>query len=95
MLYHKIDFCYFIFDMVKYLFDGGLSVCLLALLFVLSTCASRQPTPNCTAPKVILRDLPISPQEMQSFNLNNFFTGYNLNISANTKPEFATLNPRI
>jgi hypothetical protein len=50
--------------------------------------ASKVPVPSCNSPKINLQDYPISLQEVQSFNMNDVFSGYNLNISIPNRPEF-------
>lgn len=39
---------------------------------------SPEPVPTCSKPDILLKDLPISPFEVQSFNMNDIFKGYNL-----------------
>lgn len=78
--------------MVKYLSPSwkGWLLCL-ALLLTLSA-ASKVPVPTCSSPKTPLLDLPISINEVQSWNLNDIFSGYNLNITIpSSKPEFVFL----
>lgn len=71
---------------MKYLF-----VVLLVLVWTAS-CVSPEPVPTCTTPKIQLNELPISVNEVQTFDLNNIFTGFNLdfNLSA-TAPDFVYL----
>jgi hypothetical protein len=81
--------------MVKYLSRSPkLWLLCLALLFSLIS-ASKVPVPTCTSPKVALQDFPISLHETQSFDMNDVFSGYNLNITIPTKPEFVFLREKL
>lgn len=59
---------------------------LLAVLITVGLAISKAPVPTCNSPRVNLQDLPISIQETQSFNMNDFFSGYNLNLTIPNKP---------
>jgi len=52
---------------------------LLLSIVIVAFAISPEPIPTCSRPDVTLKDLPISPDEMQHFNLNDIFKGYNLN----------------
>jgi hypothetical protein len=56
---------------MKYLFT-------ILLLAAASYALSPEPLPSCTSPKFEANDLPISLNEAQSFNLDDYFTGFNL-----------------
>lgn len=81
--------------MVKYLSRSTtIFLLLVTLLFSLAQ-ASVAPVPSCSSPRIALQDLPISLRETQSFDLNDFFSGYNLNFSIPTKPEFVFLRDKL
>jgi hypothetical protein len=65
-----------------------------ALLLSLAT-ASKAPIPSCNSPRIALQDFPISIQETQSFDMNDIFTGYNLNITIPSRPEFVFLREKL
>lgn len=71
---------------MKYLFV------VLSLLLWAGIGYSPEPLPTCTTPKIQLSSLPVSLNEIQSINLNNLFTGFNLdfNLSSST-PDFVYL----
>ena len=71
---------------MKYLFV------VVSLLACTALCLSPEPLPTCTTPKIQLNMLPVSLNEIQTFNLNNLFTGFNLdfNLSSST-PDFVYL----
>lgn len=60
---------------MKYLFV------VVGLLLCTASCLSPEPVPTCTTPKVQLSQLPVSLNEIQTFNLNNLFTGFNLDFN--------------
>jgi len=64
---------------------------LLSILIVIVFSISPEPVPTCSKPDITLKDLPISPFEVQSFNLNDIFKGYNLNYQLIGNPDFVTL----
>ena len=51
---------------------------LLFSLVIVALAISPEPVPTCSRPDITLKDLPISPNEMQTYNLNDIFKGYNL-----------------
>lgn len=53
---------------------------LLSILLVLALVASQspEPIPTCTGPRFEPNDLPISINEVQTYNLDDYFTGFNL-----------------
>ena len=71
---------------MKYLFV------VVSLVACTALCLSPEPLPTCTTPKIQLNMLPVSLNEIQTFNLNNLFTGFNLdfNLSSST-PDFVYL----
>jgi hypothetical protein len=81
--------------MVKYLSRSPTTFLLLAALLLSLAAASVAPVPTCNSPRTALQDLPISLRETQSFDLNDFFSGYNLNFSIPTKPEFVFLRDKL
>lgn len=64
---------------------------LLLSIIVLAFGLSPEPVPTCNVPHITLKDLPISLNEVQSFNVNDIFKGYNLNYSLIGAPSFAFL----
>lgn len=60
-------------------------------LIVIAIAISPEPVPTCSRPHVVLKDLPISPNEIQSFNMNDIFKGYNLNYQLIGAPNFVHL----
>lgn len=64
---------------------------LLSLIVVMVLGLSPEPVPTCSKPDILLKDLPISPFEVQSFNMNDIFKGYNLNYQLIGQPDFVTL----
>lgn len=81
--------------MVKYLSRSPTTFLILAALLLSLAAASVAPVPTCNSPRIALQDLPISLRETQSFDLNDFFSGYNLNFSVITKPEFVFLRDKL
>ncbi len=77
--------------MVKYLSKG--SWLLVLLLTVVLT--SKVPEPTCSTPSINLQDLPISLQETQHFRMDDLFSGYNLNITIPSQPDFVGLRPKL
>jgi hypothetical protein len=72
--------------MVKYLSSNTRTLLLLVTILLTTALASKVPIPTCNSPRIQLSDLPISLQETQTFNMNDIFSGYNLNITIPTKP---------
>ncbi len=70
---------------MKYLF--------LALLLIgIGFANSPEPVPSCTAPRFQMSDIPISLNEVQSYNLDEYFTGFNLEFNlSSTAPDFVYL----
>lgn len=64
---------------------------LLLSIIVLVLTISPEPVPTCSRPDITLKDLPISLKEVQHFNLNDIFKGYNLNYSLIGAPEWVHL----
>ena len=50
-------------------------------LATLGFCYSPEPLPTCTTPKIQLNKLPVSVNELQTYDLNNLFTGFNLQFN--------------
>ena len=50
------------------------------LLVTLGAGLSPEPIPTCSTPKIELRNLPVSLNEIQTFNVNDLFTGFNLDF---------------
>lgn len=61
---------------------------LLLSIVVLLSAMSPEPVPTCSTPQIKLKDLPISLNEIQTFNANELFKGYNLNYSLVGAPDF-------
>jgi hypothetical protein len=81
--------------MVKYLFKpNNLHLLLLAALSLL-TLASKVPVPTCNAPRISEVYLPISLQETQTFNMDDFFGGYNLNFDIVSKPTHVGIRQKV
>ena len=81
--------------MVKYLSRYACLALVLAICLLATVHASKVPLPSCNSPKIALQDWPISLHETQQFNLDNFFSGYNLNLTIPSKPDFVQLRPKI
>lgn len=82
--------------MVKYLPGSALWLLLgLALLLTVVSPASKAPVPTCNSPKINLLDFPISLHETQTYNMNDIFSGYNLNLTIPTKPSFVNIREKI
>ena len=56
---------------------------------------SPEPAPTCSPPSFNLQELPITVGETQTFNMDDFFTGFNMqyDLSA-TAPTFAHLREK-
>lgn len=80
--------------MVKYLSASTFGLFFLVLLLT-TALASKVPSPICNSPKIKLQDLPVSLREVQNYNLNNIFSGYNLNITIPDKPDFVYLRDKV
>jgi hypothetical protein len=81
--------------MVKYLLQTPIKFVLIITLLTFAQSASKQPIPTCNSPKVNLQNFPISLQETQDYNMNDFFSGYNLNITILNKPDFVYLRDKL
>ena len=65
------------------------------LLLTLGTALSPEPIPSCSVPKIQLKDLPVSVNEIQSFNVNDLFTGFNLDFElSSSAPDFVRLKEK-
>ncbi len=58
-----------------------MKVFLVLSLLIVAIAISPEPIPSCSRPNITLKDLPISPNEMQTYNLNDIFKGYNINYT--------------
>lgn len=67
---------------------------LLLSIIILAFSLSPEPVPTCSVPDVTLKDFPISIDEIQSFNANEIFTGYNLNFTLVGAPDFVLLRDK-
>lgn len=67
---------------------------LLLSLVVIALCLSPEPVPTCSAPHITLKDLPISLNEIQTFNPNEMFHGYNLNYTLLGNPDFVNIRDK-
>jgi len=65
------------------------------LLLASLAAASKAPVPTCNAPDVTLGQFPISLHETQTYNMNDIFTGYNLNMSIPVKPNFVYIREKL
>lgn len=81
--------------MVKYLFKPYTSLLLLLALLALLASASKVPVPTCNAPRISELYLPISLQETQTFNMDEFFGGYNLNYDIVSKPAYVGIRSKL
>ena len=82
--------------MVKYLSRGGsLTLLVLACTAALALSYSKAPVPTCNSLKIGYQDWPISLHESQNINLDNFFSGYNINLTIPSKPDFVHLRPKV
>lgn len=74
--------------LMKYLFT-------ILLIVAVAFSLSPEPIPTCTSPKFQASDLPITLNEVQSFNLDNYFTGFNLEFNlSSSAPDFAYLTEK-
>ncbi len=70
---------------MKYLFVAFLVVSIASGL-------SPEPIPTCTPPKYEANDIPISLNEVQSYDLDDYFTGFNLEFNlSSSAPDFVYL----
>lgn len=70
---------------MKYLF-------LALLLISVGSAMSPEPVPSCTSPRFQMSDIPISLNEVQSYNLDEYFTGFNLEFNlSSSAPDFVYL----
>lgn len=67
---------------------------LLLAITVLAMALSPEPVPTCSVPDITLKDLPISLNEIQTFNINDIFKGYNLNYTLVGAPNFVFLREK-
>ncbi len=73
---------------MKYLLAALVTLLLASTLLAYSP----EPIPICQQPSVNLKDLPISLFETQTFNMNDFFYGLNLEFNlSETTPDFVRL----
>lgn len=57
---------------------------------------SPEPVPICQQPSVHLKSLPISLHEMQTYNMNDFFYGLNLEFNlSESAPDFVRLSQKL
>lgn len=77
--------------MVKYLSKGNW----LLVLLLTAVLASKVPEPTCNTPRFNMLDRPISLQETQHFRMDELFSGYNLNITIPSQPDFVGLRPKL
>lgn len=64
---------------------------LLLSIVVLACTISPEPLATCSMPDSIMRDFPISLNEIQTLNVNDIFKGYNLNYTLTGAPDFVNL----
>ena len=83
------------FSMVKYLSRRGSFTILLLAVFVALAITSKAPVPTCNSLKIGYQDWPISLHETQNINLDYIFSGYNLNLTIPSKPDFVQLRPKV
>lgn len=70
---------------MKYLF------CILALLLAVHA-YSPEPLPSCSNPKNLINQFPVSLHEIQTYHLDEYFTGFNLEFSIpSSHPDFIQL----
>lgn len=81
--------------MVKYLSRSGGSALLVLAAVLCAALASKVPVPTCNSPRISFNDFPISLQETQSFNMNEYFSGYNLNITIPNRQEFVFIREKV
>jgi hypothetical protein len=67
---------------------------LLLSIVVLALTISPEPVPTCNVPHFTLKDFPISLNEIQNFNANDIFQGYNLNYSLIGAPNFVFMRDK-
>jgi hypothetical protein len=79
--------------MVEY--ASGSRSCLFFILLLSTTLSSKVPEPSCNSLKGKLFDIPISLYETQNYNMNDYFSGYNLNITIPKKPDFVYIREKI
>lgn len=73
---------------MKYLFT-------IILLLVAASSLSPEPVPTCTGPRFQPNDIPISLNEVQTYNLDEYFTGFNLEFNlSSSAPDFAYLTQK-
>jgi len=66
---------------------------LLSVVIVVYTISS-EPVPTCSSPYIGFRDFPISLNEIQQFNANEIFKGYNLNYTLINAPDFVYMREK-
>ena len=64
---------------------------LIISIVVLAAAISPEPIPTCSRPDSVERIFPISVNEVQTFNVNDIFKGYNLNYTLVGAPDFVYL----
>ena len=70
---------------MKYLF-------VICSVLVLALALSPEPIPTCNGPKFQLKDIPVSLGETLSYNIDDYFTGFNLEFNlSSSAPNFAYL----
>lgn len=70
---------------MKYLFVA-------LLLASVGICLSPEPVPHCSYPKYAASEFPITLHEVQKFNLDEYFTGFNLEFNlTSSRPDFVYL----
>ena len=67
---------------------------LLLSIAILSLALSPEPVPTCNVPQITLKEFPITINEIQHFNANDFFKGYNLNYSLIDAPSFVYMRDK-
>ena len=73
---------------MKYLFA-------IFLLLVVTFALSPEPVPTCNGPKFEPNDIPVSLHETQSYNLDDYFTGFNLEFNVSSSaPDFVYLTQK-
>lgn len=70
-----------------------LSLALVLLLAAEIACIAKAPLPFCSS-KNILKQFPLTIDEVISTDLSDIFTGYNLNITIPSNNSFARITPK-
>lgn len=66
---------------------------LLAALLVAACTQTTDIKPTCNTP-LVLSYIPISPQETELFDMDNFISGFNLQLEIQDKPDFVHLSDK-